>query len=195
MEHGIKNCYYADTVMFACLARILLVYPYLISTKHCGCPMARSQGFTNFVTLTAAVLTLIAALIGLRAVLIQTERIYNPTPIPTLQIAAVTEISSETPRPTESSTPTQTLEPTITDETVYFVISGANAFIRKEPSYNSDVLANISNITLHVRGVTHDGSYYFRTFAYLTPRPPLQYLERGRKTHLEVPSPCNGEGI
>ncbi|GEM_PF-1875858 len=27
------------------------------------------------------------------------------------------------------------------------------------------------------------------------PRPPLQYLERGRKTHLEVPSPCNGEGI
>jgi len=115
MEHGIKNCYYADTVMFACLARILLVYPYLISTKHCGCPMARSQGFTNFVTLTAAVLTLIAALIGLRAVLIQTERIYNPTPIPTLQIAAVTEISSETPRPTESSTPTQTLEPTITD--------------------------------------------------------------------------------
>jgi len=34
-----------------------------------------------------------------------------------------------------------------------------------------------------------------KTFAYLTPRPPLQYLERGRKTHLEVPSPCNGEGI
>ena len=27
------------------------------------------------------------------------------------------------------------------------------------------------------------------------PRPPLQVLERGRKTHLEVPSPCNGEGI
>jgi len=37
--------------------------------------------------------------------------------------------------------------------------------------------------------------YQSRTFAYLTPRPPLQYLERGRKTHLEVPSPCNGEGI
>ncbi len=38
-------------------------------------------------------------------------------------------------------------------------------------------------------------TYRDRTFAYLTPRPPLQYLERGRKTHLEVPSPCNGEGI
>jgi len=34
-----------------------------------------------------------------------------------------------------------------------------------------------------------------RTFAYLTSRPPLQVLEKGRKTHLEVPSPCNGEGI
>ena len=35
----------------------------------------------------------------------------------------------------------------------------------------------------------------FQDFRLPHPRPPLQYLERGRKTHLEVPSPCNGEGI
>ncbi len=29
----------------------------------------------------------------------------------------------------------------------------------------------------------------------LIPRPPLQYLGRGRKTHLEVPSPLRREGI